>query len=313
MAVLFLTFIGLGYLYIVFARKFHIHDVPNSRSSHKKETIRGIGVLFPVAVLYYAFITQFQYPFFLMAIFALAIISFLDDLFALSGKARLLVQFIGTGMVLYQIDLEGNLLLILALFFLGVGFLNAFNFMDGVNGITGLYGLVGAISLSYMNEKDRFIDQQLLNLMMLALVAFLLFNFRKRAMAFGGDVGSISLAAILFFGAVMLGKAISWKYLMFFSLYGLDTGYTLFYRLIKGEAIFEAHRLHFFQLLANELQISHLRVSVIYAGLQLFLNIVLVLSDQLWIVLVVHFVLLVVMHRLRARLGKGVRWIPKNK
>ncbi|WP_157687329.1 UDP-GlcNAc--UDP-phosphate GlcNAc-1-phosphate transferase [Jiulongibacter sediminis] len=313
MAALFLAFSGLGYLYIVFARKLHIHDVPNNRSSHKQVTVRGIGVLFPLAVLYYACATQFQYPFFLMAIFTLASISFLDDLFTLSGKARFLVQLIGTGLMLYQIDLESNLLLLFTLFFLGVGFLNAFNFMDGINGITGLYGLVGAVSLSYMNQKVRFIDQQLLTLLMLALVTFLWFNFRKRALAFGGDVGSISLAAILFFGIVLLGEAVSWKYLMFFSLYGLDTGYTLFYRLLKGEAIFEAHRLHFFQLMANELRISHLRVSVLYAGLQLFLNTVLVLSDQLWIVLVVHLVLLVVMHRLRARLGKGVRWIPKNK
>ncbi|MGR3811438.1 hypothetical protein [Jiulongibacter sp. NS-SX5] len=312
-AELFLAFSGLGYLYIIFARKLHIHDVPNNRSSHKQVTVRGIGILFPIAVLYYAYIAQFQYPFFLMAIFALASISFLDDLLTLSGKARLLVQFIGTGMILYQIDLESNLLLLLALLFLGMGFLNAFNFMDGVNGITGLYGQVGAISLSYMNQKDGFIDQELLTLIIIALVAFLLFNFRKKALAFGGDVGSISLAAILFFGAVMLGKAVSWKYLMFFSLYGLDTGYTLFYRLIKGEAVFEAHRLHFFQLLANELQISHLWVSVIYASLQLFLNAVLVLSDQLWIVLLVHLLLLVFMHRLRARLGKEVRLTPKNK
>lgn len=313
MVVLFLTFTGLGYLYIVFARKLHIHDVPNNRSSHKQVTVRGIGVLFPMAVLYYACITQFQYPFFLVAIFALASISFLDDLFTLSGNTRLLVQLIGTGMILYQIDLESNLLLLLVLFFLGVGFLNAFNFMDGINGITGLYGLVGVISLSYMNQQDGFIDQQLLSLLILALLAFLLFNFRKRALAFGGDVGSISLAAILFFGTVLLGNAVSWKYLMFFSLYGLDTGYTLLYRLLKGEAIFEAHRLHFFQLLANELRISQLWVSVIYAGLQLFLNAILVLSDQLWIVLVAHLILLAVMHRLRKRLGKGVHWTPKNK
>lgn len=312
-AVLFLALLGLGYFYVLLARKLHIHDVPNIRSSHKQVTVRGIGVLFPITVLYYACVTQFQYPFFLMAIFALASISFLDDLFTLSGKARFLVQVIGIGMMLYQIDLESNLLLLLALFFFGVGFLNAFNFMDGINGITGFYGLVGAVSLSYMNQINGFIDQQLLTLLILALVAFLLFNFRKRALAFGGDVGSISLAAILFFGTVLLGKAVSWKYLLFFSLYGMDTGYTLFYRLLKGEAIFEAHRLHLFQLLANELRISHLWVSMLYAGLQLFLNALLVLTDQLWMVLVVHLMLLAGMHRLRARLGKGVSWIPKNK
>jgi len=43
------------------------------------------------------------------------------------------------------------------------------------------------------------------------------------------------------------------------------------YRLWKGENIFEAHRKHIYQLLANELKTSHLLIATIYSGLQLLI------------------------------------------
>jgi hypothetical protein len=59
-------------------------------------------------------------------------------------------------------------------------------------------------------------------------------------------------------------------------IYGLDAISTIFFRLIKRENIFMAHRSHFYQYLANERKWSHLLVSGLYVGIQLIVNVLLI-------------------------------------
>ena len=61
-------------------------------------------------------------------------------------------------------------------------------------------------------------------------------------------------------------------YILFLGVYGLDAVATIALRLYRKENIFEAHRSHYYQYLANERGWSHLGVSALYAGLQAVLN-----------------------------------------
>lgn len=70
---------------------------------------------------------------------------------------------------------------------LGVGILNAYNFMDGINGITGAYSLAVLMSLSYVNHfVQRFIEQDFLTIIAISVLVFLVFNFRRKTICFGG-------------------------------------------------------------------------------------------------------------------------------
>lgn len=310
-------FLILALLYIKIAKKIGIVDRPNERSAHTKATIRGLGVIFFISILLYGVFFNFNYPYFLSGILILGIISFLDDLFTLRSTLRLPFQLIGVFLISYQLvlsfDLGESLLIEGLIIFFGLGFLNAFNFMDGINGITGLYALVVINSFWCVDWNLKTIDHNLFVLTTSSIVVFLFFNFRRKALAFSGDVGSITIAGLLFFIGLAISSSIEWKYLLFFSLYGLDSGYTFIYRALNKENIFKAHKLHFYQLLIHDQGMSHLFVSVLYAGLQLLLNILIISFDS-WLVYFFPIVLIsIILHLCRVAMNKGIIVIPNNK
>ena len=142
--------------------------------------------------------------------------------------------------------------------------------MDGINGITGGYSFVIVSALWYINSFQlQFIDNQLLIILLLSILVFNFFNFRKKAKCFAGDVGAISIAFIIIF---ILGKLIiktgDFSYIIMLAVYGVDSVLTILHRLILKENIFLPHRKHVFQILANELKYSHIAVSTFYALLQ---------------------------------------------
>ena len=158
-------------------------------------------------------------------------------------------------------------------FILSTGILNAYNFMDGINGITGLYSFVVFVSLWYINIFiQHFVEIEMIYVLLLSLLVFNFFNFRRNAKCFAGDVGAISIAFVIIF---LLGKLIitsgDFSYIILLAVYGVDSVFTIFHRLILKENIFQAHRKHLFQLLANELKIPHLVVSTIYGLIQTFI------------------------------------------
>ena len=160
------------------------------------------------------------------------------------------------------------------------GIINAYNFMDGINGITGGYSLVVLLSLAYINEEvTPFVEQDLIYTVIMSVLVFCFFNFRKKARCFAGDVGSVSIAFILLF---LLGKLIiqtgDFSWIILLSVYGVDSVLTIFHRLMLHENIGLPHRKHLYQLMANELRIPHVVVSVIYMVLQF-----LIVAGLLWL------------------------------
>lgn len=257
-------------LYFKVADKFNIIDKPNERSSHSTITLRGGGIIFYFAALIYFVKYGFQYPWFFLGLSLMTIISFLDDIFTLSNKVRLFIHFASVLLMTYQLEVFTlPWYYLLTTFIIIVGVINAYNFMDGINGITACYSLSVGILLSIVNNKLMFIDQDLLTYSMLGLIVFSFFNFRMKAKCFAGDVGSVAIAYILLFvlGALII-KTGNLIYILFLAIYGLDAVWTIFRRLLRRENIFEAHRSHLYQFLANEAKVNKLLVSFVYGLLQ---------------------------------------------
>lgn len=267
---------GMMLLYLRVADKNNIIDRPNARSSHSVHTIRGGGIIFPLALLLEFFFSGFQYGWFIMGLVLISGISFLDDLKPQEAKLRFSAHLLAVAMLFYELHLFVFpwYLLALALFFV-IGSINAVNFMDGINGMTGGYALLTLLTLYYINIKVvAFADQQMLLVAIIALVVFNCFNFRKVARCFAGDVGSVSIAfIILFFMLRLIIVTENFSYILLLLVYGLDVVSTMMFRLIRKENIFEAHRTHFYQFLANDKKKPHLIVSVAYAMVQLAVNI----------------------------------------
>lgn len=276
-ALLFL-FIGIELIYFKIADHYDIIDKPNSRSSHSSITLRGGGIIFPIATLIAGLLGYLSWTV-VVAVILVAIVSFIDDIRPLPQLPRFASHAIAISLVFYDLHLFTSVSWILPIIFIFfIGWVNAFNFMDGINGITVLYALVAIISFSFLKiNQDSF---SLLITMAVSCCAFGIFNVRKNAKTFAGDVGSISMA--LFLGYFMI-KTIVYSgqigYLLFFSLYGIDAVITIFIRLKKRENIFEPHRSHLYQYLANELRYSHVLVSFMYAIIQLILNVVIFYLD----------------------------------
>ena len=109
----------------------------------------------------------------------------------------------------------------------------------------------------------------------LGVLIFSIFNFRPKGKAkcFAGDVGSIGIAFIILFalGRLMLAtQDVTW--IVFFLVSGIDGSMTIFHRILLHENLGQAHRKHAYQLMANELKMSHVVVSLIYMALQLAIS-----------------------------------------
>lgn len=284
MSIFFVTFLlialfVLEILYFKLADHFNIIDKPNHRSSHTAVTIRGGGVIFTLAALIFFCAFGFQYPYFTFGLFAISLISFLDDILTLNNKVRLVVHLLSVLLMFYQWELFSLpwFWLPFALIFV-IGTINAYNFMDGINGITGGYSLLAIATLYYINQFIvSFTSHELLIIIGLSLLVFNFFNFRKKAKCFAGDVGSVSIAFIVvFFIGQLILKTGNFSYILLLLFYGLDTVTTIIFRAIRKENIFEAHRSHFYQFLSNEKKLPHLLVVAIYICVQFIVNLIII-------------------------------------
>lgn len=270
---LLLFVIELAYFKI--AEKFNITDTPNERSSHSSVILRGGGIIFLVGIWLYVAFFGFSYPYFFTGLTMVGLISLADDIRPVSVKLRLVVQFISMLLMFYQfgILLPQNWWILIISIIVCVGIINAYNFMDGINGITGCYSIAVILPLLYLNQTYGFISQSWLYVVGLSLVVFIFFNCRKHARCFAGDVGSISIAFILLF---VMGKLIiqtqNFAYIGFLAIYGVDTVLTICHRIKLREKINEAHRKHAYQIMANELKVPQVYVSLIYTLMQLAIS-----------------------------------------
>lgn len=305
-------------VYFKIADRCNIIDKPNERSSHSTIVLRGGGIIFAVSMIAWAVLMVEQgssisaYLLFLCGLVLICGISFWDDVHSLPDSVRLVVQFLATGLMFWSIALGSDLVAGLPWYWVAVigivalvvfvGATDVINFMDGINGITAGYALAVLVPLVLLNRSASFIEESYLVVAILGVLVFSFFNFRPKGKAkcFAGDVGSIGIAFIMLFaiGRLMaMTGDITW--LAFLIVYGVDGCCTILHRIMLHEHLGEAHRKHAYQLMANELGMSHVVVSLIYMGLQLVISLVMVylIPNTVlahWIYLVAVAILLVV-------------------
>lgn len=278
------------FIYFRIADRCNIIDKPNERSSHSSIVLRGGGIIFLLGAWIWSAFFGFHYPLFLIAVTLAAGVSFIDDIHSLPDSVRLVVQFAAMGLLIWQLfnisednsllrsgEVWLKMLFVVVALVVCVGATNIYNFMDGINGITAGYSLAVLIPLGLVNMRCQFIEPSFLIVSLLAIFIFSYFNFRSKGKAkcFAGDVGSVGIAFILLFAIGMLiikTGDITWLILLL--VYGVDGCLTICHRIMLHEKLGEAHRKHAYQLMANELKMSHPVVSCIYMSIQFAVSVI---------------------------------------
>lgn len=271
---LFVLLFAAELAYFRIADRFNIIDKPNERSSHDYITIRGGGVIYWVAaLLYLLFDFSAASAWFFAGITLIAGVSFWDDVQPLGQKVRLLFHLMAMSCAFWLTGVFGAYpwWAVAIGYVVFIGIVNAYNFMDGINGITGLYSIAVLASLQYVNMTGTgFVNPDFIWFPMIASAVFLFFNFRGRAKCFAGDVGSVAIAFwIVTLLLMLMIKTSNLVWLGFLMVYGVDAVMTIAHRIALKQNIMEAHRLHFYQIMANEKGMPHRLVSVIYFVVQL--------------------------------------------
>lgn len=260
----FLLSLGITFLYIKIAKKKKIMDIPNARSSHAVPIPRGGGIVF-VAIWYlslvYLFFTEninSSLFYALMSGIVIVIVGFIDDIYSLSPKVRLLSQFFTAGLALYflvgfqKLDMgfytftNEYLLTTFALLFI-VWMINLFNFLDGIDGYVATESIL--ILVFFSAAASITISLYLA----IPIVGFLIWNWQK-AKVFMGDVGStligftVAVFAIYFQNTGVFSFIIA---LIATTLLWFDATYTVIRRKLNHEKLSEAHRKHLYQRLVR--------------------------------------------------------------
>ena len=299
-AIIAVILLAAELIYFRIADKCNIIDKPNERSSHSTIVLRGGGVIFAISMIVWQIWLMVQgewcmvekYLPFMVGLILIAGVSFWDDVKSLPDRVRLVAQFLAMGLAAWGM-IQGSDLMALEWYWLVligiaalivfVGATNIINFMDGINGITAGYSLAVLVPLLIVQGSrvqgvqgvQEFIEPSYLIVAIIGVLVFCIFNFRPKGKAkcFAGDVGSIGIAFIMLFA---IGKLIvqtgDVTYLILLLVYGVDGCLTIIHRIMLHENLGEAHRKHAFQLMANELKIGHVKVTLLYMAMQLVVS-----------------------------------------
>lgn len=272
---IYLGLLILSFILTLLIRKIAIKkaflDIPNARSSHDIPTPHGGGIAIVIAWflgLFYLYnLNQIQNSLFfaLCGGIFISCISFLDDIFEIKPKYRLLTQAIVSFWGLYylggleRIDfgifvLENKILTNAFAFLMILWFINLYNFLDGIDGYAGSEAIFLGLGGFILFENDIFL------VLICSVLGFLFLNWQK-AKIFMGDVGSTILGYNVAIFAIYFQNE-NFSILLWFMLFGVfffDATITLFRRLKNKEKIQIAHKKHAYQRL-NQAGFSHQKV-----------------------------------------------------
>jgi UDP-N-acetylmuramyl pentapeptide phosphotransferase/UDP-N-acetylglucosamine-1-phosphate transferase len=237
---------------------------PNARSSHVIPTPQGGGVAVIAATIAVAVIFGFVIALTFNAAFlglmistiCLATVGALDDLRPMPVLPRLTLQAIAVGLILATLPEEFHLIKGIplsverAILLLGgLWFVNLVNFMDGLDWMTVAEMVPITVALSVFGLFGRMPAAPTLIATALggAIIGFAFFN-RPVAKLFLGDVGSLPIGLLVGWCLLQLAGGGHLTAAILLPLYYLaDATITLLRRLMKGEAVWVAHRTHFYQ------------------------------------------------------------------
>ncbi len=206
-------------LCIKYLPRFGLVDMPGERRIHRTPKPRGGGLAiiasFFVIFMFYAHnsgvnaIWEYFFQLLPAAVF-LGCIGLLDDRFSLSGRTKLLGQVIAALLVwvfglrpevLCGIQLNEVVSLAFTVFWI-VGFINAFNLIDGMDGLAAGLAVIGGLGMAgWSVYTGNIYNAVIIMIFVGSCCGFLRYNFSP-ARIFMGDTGSMFLG--LFFSTISL-------------------------------------------------------------------------------------------------------------
>jgi UDP-N-acetylmuramyl pentapeptide phosphotransferase/UDP-N-acetylglucosamine-1-phosphate transferase len=237
---------------------------PNARSSHKEPTPQGGGIAVVAAALASLWLGAglsgiaggTQLAALTLATVLLALVGAIDDIRGLGAAPRLIIQAVAVGIVIATLPVDFRIAPYLPrtiewmlLLVGGVWLVNLVNFMDGIDWMTVAEVVpvtAGVVLLGAIGVAPT--DVVLVALALLgATIGFAPFN-RPVARLFLGDVGSLPIGLMLGWMLMMLAGSGHLVAAVLLPLYYLaDASITLVRRLVNREAVWQAHRTHFYQ------------------------------------------------------------------
>jgi len=265
--------LGFTVLLVKYRRIIAIVDVPNHRSSHAVPKPRTGGIALMTAVLAGTFAAWAFFPrmaigrllfYGAAAYFALGLA---EDVFHLSERVRLVVQAVIAAILAFcGLSLPGVLAAVFTVFWY-VGFVNVFNFLDGIDGYAASEALLAGIFIAILSRWPGPL------LISAAAAGFLVFNFQP-ARLFMGDSGSyllgFLLAALCVEGSLKSGVPVE-AFILVLGTFIVDAAATLAKRIMRRESWMKAHRSHYYQRL-TDLGFSHAEVALMNMGLTALLG-----------------------------------------
>lgn len=239
-------------------------DQPNERSSHQRATPRGGGLSFIIATLVVlpfvgGSVSTFGFPIVLIPL-PLAVVGLVDDRVGLPAGLRFAAQLTTGFCLAVAMGLSVSVAPFAAVFVAAM--INAVNFMDGLD------GLVGSCLMLWLALAGVLLQQPLLLVLSAAVAGFLIWNWSP-ARLFMGDVGSTYLGAVMASGLLLAATQPSFQVSLGLWLAALpllaDAGLCLWRRLLAGQKLWHAHRLHLYQRL-HQAGWNHGSVALLYAG-----------------------------------------------
>lgn len=259
-------------------RRLHMVDVPTDRSSHARPTLRGGGVAIVVGSLV-AFTTspvigQGRSISLVMFATACGVVGLVDDIGDLAILPRLVLQLLFAAVAVTWL-LPGSTASAPWRIFVGVavvvwlvGYVNAYNFFDGINGIAVAQAVTAGATWYAMGRLEEAPTAFVLAAIVItaSCAAFAPFNF-PGAVVFLGDVGSyfiggwLAVVAVIGMRAGIHPEAI----LAPLTISLADTVVTRIRRLLQGGSWYLPIRSHAYQRL-TQFGWSHTRTTLVAFG-----------------------------------------------
>lgn len=265
-SIFFTSFVGI-IIFIMFAKRVGLMDIPNKRSVHTNPIPRGAGIAFVIAVFIGLILFDFEYLKTYNHIFLAIVIVFAagiwDDMKDISPKIKFIFMFFST-LLLYINDVAiyslgiyfGHEILLpvwLVLpftFFAIAGFTNALNLIDGLDGEAASISIVIFVTFLLIGIEHK--DELLISLssvFIVTLLVFLLFNWYPAKM-FMGDSGSLSLGMVIAILAIQAAQYITPASILFIvALPLLDTFIVMTRRIQRHQSPLIADKNHMHHLL----------------------------------------------------------------
>ena len=312
-----LLLVAAEILYLLLAKKFDFFEVKNDEvGADTRRPLKEAGIVFWIAAVLFALFNPTESAWwFLAGITLIALLGLWDDMKNVPTWVRLFLHLVAASIAFHFTGVFAEItwwnLIVVYLGFIGV--LYAFKFMDGIHGMTGLYALAVLLPILYINHyTESFEREDFMAYPILAASVFLIFNLGRKSIT--GDVGSLSVGFWIATALILLiMETRDWVWTGLVMVYGVDSLMTIGHHTYLRKPLLKREKLHFYQVMANELRLDDRLVSILYAAIQLGVSTLLIAfyptmgKTIFWIILSV----LVLVYLVKFRLLKVVKHLER--